>query len=97
MMQLCFIIMRLLSAFANVIEAFARRVAKRGVKRCRPRKHYIGTSSIERLPLRMILRTGLLSLKRTLIRFKRSRSMSVLVLLYATPDAGRIFTVQVRY
>src|SRR3954447_26083018 len=32
MMQLCFIIMRLLSAFANVIEAFARRVAKRGVK-----------------------------------------------------------------
>jgi len=28
MMQLCFIIMRLLSAFATVIEAFARRVAK---------------------------------------------------------------------
>ncbi len=77
MMQLCFIIMRLLSAFANVIEAFARRVAKRGVKRCRPREHYIGTSSIERLALRTM--------------------MSVLVLLYATPDVVRIFTVQVRY
>jgi hypothetical protein len=51
-MQLCFIIMRLLSAFANVIEAFARRAAKRGVKRCRPMEHYSATSNIERLPLR---------------------------------------------
>src|SRR4030095_16403955 len=88
--------MRLLSAFANVIEAFARRVGKRAVKRCRPMEHCSGTSSIERLPLRA-MHPQCCCLQEDVDLIQVQQRYECVSSPVCDVDAERILTVQVKY